>query len=88
MSGSAYFTASESHLKIPVDDVVNFEVIIVFAKRVQDYLRDFYPPNVEEELEYGHDRDVEIHLNGTGSICVVVGRHTLLAGISLSLMRY
>ena len=39
------------YLNVPVDEVVELEVVVVLAERVDQRLGDFHPPDVEHELE-------------------------------------
>ena len=50
------------HLKVPVDQKVTLEVIIILAKRVDQSFGHLEPAHVEEELQEGEDGNVEIHL--------------------------
>lgn len=50
----------ERHLKVPVDDPVCLEVIVVFAKRVDQLFCNLQPAAVEEELQEGEDWDVKV----------------------------
>ena len=49
------------HLKVPVDQKVTLEVIIILAERVDQSLGDLEPAHVEEELEEGEYRNHEVH---------------------------
>lgn len=51
-----------THLNITVDEPINFKVIIVLTKGVDEGLCHLQPAHVEEELQYGEDGEVEINV--------------------------
>ena len=43
-----------------INEVVEFEVVIVFSEGVDERLRHFEPPNEEHELQHEEERRVEV----------------------------
>ena len=53
---------SISHLEVPVEQLVELEVVVVLSKRIIEGLGDSEPTKHEEEPERHEDGIVEIHL--------------------------
>ena len=50
----------DSHLDVPVDEVVELEVVVVLPEGIDERLRYFEPPDEEDELEDEEERRVEV----------------------------
>ena len=52
----------EGDAKVPIEEVVDLEVVVVFPKRVVEGLRHSQPAKVEEELDCHEDWVVDVEL--------------------------
>ena len=49
-----------THLDVSIDEVVEFEVVVIFTEGVDERLSHFEPPNEEHELQHEEKRRVEV----------------------------
>ncbi len=67
-----HFRVVDDHvgdLEVPVDEVVDLEVLVVVAEGIEQRLRHLDPPLVADELEDGE----EGHVDGRGVVDVLAG---------------